>query len=66
VEKCGRIGQATDDSMCVAYWIPKTTNPHPQNMFYLCFSTATIVARTCFSVMVHTDLSILLIGNSLT
>jgi len=51
VEKYGRAGQATDDSiirrMRIVCWIRKATNTPSEDV--LCFSTATVVTRTRYN-----------------
>ena len=41
--------QMTIWCMCIAHWIPKATNPHPQNIFYLmlfyCYNSCTNVLQ---------------------
>ena len=50
VEKCGTAGQATDDNMAHACWVPKTTDTRVCNN---CFSTAALVTRRCLSVALY-------------
>jgi len=54
VGKYDRAGQATDNSViwriCISYWITKDTETHTRNMYYVLFSTATMVKRTRLSV----------------
>jgi len=54
VEKYGRIGQATYNSiiqcMRFASWIPKATDTHSRVRNNCCFSTAILVTRTRLNV----------------
>jgi hypothetical protein len=55
VEKYGRAGQATDDSMAPAHCVLDTNDYRHTlricNTF--CCSTALVVARTCLNVTLH-------------
>ena len=55
MEEYKRVGQATDENMCmhIAWWIPKATDTHSGCVLLIAFSTAVMVARMHLNVMLH-------------